>query len=559
MPYVTPNSTLQLFKGINLDNRYLHTIYFASETAQNTWFTSKVFKTYNDLMYRRYESKAVRVEADATTLMGVTYLRFKNTRTGTKWFYAFVTGIEYVNENTTDIYYEIDVMQTWFIQGGSVKPCMVLREHVTDDTFGTNIEEEPIGSDVYDCDFITRYDDDTDHLFSSYYVIINSTGEPDDNELRQNGLFVGTKYVGRPANGASHGQELKTDEELIKDYLYELLGSWDAGEQSQDIIDMYTVPAFLITRQGTGIQDFPKQFSRPTSYDNYTPKNGKLMTYPYSFLLCTTHNGDGASYRWEYFDSSTIDFRMAGTHLGGGEIICYPRTYNGQTDNLDCKVTMSDFPKNPFVYDAYQAWVAMGGKTKYENDWAITTAKGASAILDTYTRTVNKASTVSGKTDEGLGFNIGTGLLSSVSDAIKTGANIVEAQNKLIYQFKDAHYKPNIQVGSSSPSLAVGMRELDFYFYHCHVRDDEVKRLDDFLSCYGYAVNKVKTPNLTGRTYWNFVQTENAVIAGDMPATSREAIGRIFDGGITFWHNGDQVGNYAQSVSNGSINNPILT
>lgn len=550
MAYVTPNSTLQLFKGINLDNRYLHTIYFANANAQDAWFSGKVYRTYNDLMYRRYNSASVRIEADATSLLGVTYLRFKNTRSGSKWFYAFVTSIEYVNENTTDVYYEIDVMQTWFIQVGSVQPCMVLREHVNVDTFGLNIEEEPIGSDVYDCDLLTQYGS---NYFGHYEVVINSTGQPDSTELLQNGLFNGTNYEAFPCDTAEQC-------DFIVSYLNTLLGSWDKGQQMQDIIDMYTVPAFLITNQGSTINPvpLPNTLSRPTTYDNYTPKNTKLLTYPYSYLLCTTHNGDGSTYRWEYFDGSTIDFRMAGTHLAGGQVICYPRAYNGQLNNLDCKVTMSDFPKNPFLYDAYQAWVAMGGKTKYENDWAITTAKGASAILDTFTGTVNRATSVKGVDDTSLGVNIGTGLLSSVSGAIRTGANIVEAQNKLVYQFKDAHYKPNIQVGASSPSIAVGMRELDFYFYHCHIRDDEVKRLDDFLSCYGYAVNKVKAPNLTGRAYWNFVQTENAVIAGDMPATSKDAIGRIFDGGITFWHNGDQIGNYAQSVTDGSINNPIL-
>lgn len=550
MAYVTPNSTLQLFKGINLDNRYLHTIYFANANAQDAWFSGKVYKTYNDLMYRRYNSTSVRIEADATALLGVTYLRFRNTRSGSKWFYAFVTSVDYVNENTTDIYYEIDVMQTWFMQGGRVLPCMVLREHVNVDTFGLNIEEEPIGSDVYDCDLLTQYGS---NYFGHYEVVINSTGQPDSTELLQNGLFNGTNYEAFPCDD--------TDQcDFIVSYLNTLLGSWDKGQQMQDIIDMYTVPAFLITNQGSTINPIPlpNTLSRPTAYDNYTPKNTKLLTYPYSYLLCTTHNGDGATYRWEYFDGSTIDFRMAGTHLAGGQVICYPRAYNGQLNNLDCKVTMSDFPKNPFLYDAYQAWVAMGGKTKYENDWAITTAKGASAILDTFTGTVNKATSVKGVDDTSLGVNIGTGLLSSVSGAIRTGANIAEAQNKLVYQFKDAHYKPNIQVGASSPSIAVGMHELDFYFYHCHIRDDEVKRLDDFLSCYGYAVNKVKAPNLTGRAYWNFVQTENAVIAGDMPATSKDAIGRIFDGGITFWHNGDQIGNYAQSVSDGSINNPIV-
>ena len=546
MAYVVPNSTLQLFKNINLDNRYLHTIYFASESAQDSWFSSRVFRTFNDLTYRRYESKAVRIEADATSLMGVTYLRFRNTRSGAKWFYAFVTGIEYVNENTTDVYYEIDVMQTWFIQGGSVRPCMVLREHVNNDTFGIELESEPVGSDVYDCDLLANYGD---AYFKNYSVYLNSTGEPDEGDMYQNGLFNGTKYTRLPCNDSN-------DADSIKLYLTSLLGSWDAGTQQQDVIDMYTAPSFL--GQSYTIQDIPKQFAKPTTFDNYTPKNKKLFMYPYSYLVCTTHNGSGEAYRWEYFDGNQIDFRMMGSYIGGGQIVCYPRAYNGQLDNLDCKVVMDDFPKNPFVYDAYQAWVAMGGKTKYENDWNITVARGASAVLNQYANVVNSATYNPNASERDIGIGIGTGLVKNVASAIGTMADIQEAQNKVLYQFKDAKYVPNIPVGASMPNVMIGARMLDFYFYHCHVRDDEAKRIDDFFSCYGYAINKVKAPNLTGRAYWNFVQTENAVIAGDMPATSRDAIGKIFDGGITFWHNGDQVGNYAQSVTDGSINNPII-
>ena len=129
---------------------------------------------------------------------------------------------------------------------------------------------------------------------------------------------------------------------------------------------------------------------------------------------------------------------------------------------------------------------------------------------------------------------------------------------KVDYKFTDAKYSPNQIVGASTPCISVGHRLLDFYFYSVHVRKDELLRLDDFLSCYGYATNKVKAPNLTGRQYWNFVQTRGAVIAGNMPSSSKEAIARIFDGGITFWHNGDNVGNYAISTSQGSINNPIV-
>lgn len=547
MSYVTPNSTLQLFKGINLDNRYLHTIYFANESAQDAWFSTKVFRTYGNLMYRRYSENVVRIQADATELLGTTYMRFKNTRTTSKWFYAFVLGVEYVNENTADVYYEIDVMQSWFIQNGSIRPCMVLREHVNNDTVGANLEYEPEGSDVYDCDFITKYGTD---YFGNYSVVINSTGEPDYEEMLPQGLFDGTKYASFPAND--------TDEaDIIKGYIADLYGgSWDAGVQRQEIIDIFTVPTWLT--QNLNRQEIPITFNKPTSYDNYTPKNKKLLTYPYSYLLCTTHNGSGGSFRWEYFDTNVIDFRMTGTYVGGGEIMCYPRTYNGQEDNLDCKISMNDFPKNACVYDAYQAWIAMGGRTRYENDKIITDIRGASAVLDTYNKVVNSATYNPNQSAMNVGISAGTGIVNTASEAMKTYANIQEAQNKIAYEFKDAHYRPNIAVGTSMPNITAGGRFLDFYFYHCHIRDDEVMRIDDFLSTYGYAINRVKQPNLTGRAYWNFVQTKDAVIAGDMPSSSKEAIGKIFDGGITFWHNGDQVGNYAQSVSDGSINNPII-
>lgn len=569
MAYVQPNSTLQLFKGINLDNRYLHTIYFADAEAQNTFFTGKVTSalTFNNLTYRRYTSDSVKIQVDATKLLGVTYMRFQNDRAVDKWFYAFVLGVDYVNENTAVVYYEIDVMQTWFMQGGDIEPCMVLREHVDNDTFGLELESEPVGSDVYDCDEINKFGTD---YFGSYSVVINSTGEPDDGALLQDGVFNGTRFDTLPANTPSN-QSGTGDADYIKAYLQTLLGSWDAGYQQQNIIDLYTIPTFLAS-QGTvtPIKLPPKtgeQYGiiRPTAYDNYQPKNNKLFMYPYSYLLCTTHNGSGESYRWEYFDSPNIDFYMMGTMIGGGQLMCYPREYNGQENNLDCKVTMDDFPKNAFVYDAYQAWIASGGKTRLETDWDITVARGASAVLDLYAGTISGSTYTpsSNKTDfsdlNATGLQIGAGLVKNVSSAINTATNIIEAQNKIVYQFKDAHYRANIPVGRSTPNIVVGGRYLDFYFYHCHVRDDEAKRIDDFFSCFGYSVNKVKKPNLTGREYWNFVMTQNAVISGNMPASSKDAIGRIFDGGITFWHNGNQIGNYRQgSQPNDTINNPIV-
>ena len=592
MAYVQPNSIIQLFQGINLDNRYLHTIYFASEAAQNTWFTGKVFKTYQQQSYTRYTRNQIKIKDDVTNLFGCTYMRFKNDRTVDKWFYAFVTGVDYVNEGTALVTYEIDVMQTWFMQGGSLQPCMVLREHVNDDTFGLNLEEEPIGSDVYDNDEIYHFGkDELTNPFEHYSVIMQTTGETQQNRHMIQGLFSGCNYIVNPADDQSDGNTIHAMGQT-------LLGSWDLQQQEQNIIDLYTIPSFCAEERQdptTGEMVFDvfgslatgSKIKIPSSYDNYIPKNKKLFMYPYSYLLLTTHMGDVSIYRWEYFEGTIgadCEFDVDGTLLGGGEIRCYPRSYNGQDRNIDAGVVMGNFPKNTASYDAYQAWIAGGGSTRLENDRVVNSVKGAGAVTKAIGSIANMISPSSSSrvTDvlEPTGTRVngqnvldvtrrevsdqyrnpsGGAMAGSVGGAFETAGSMIEAKNNMQYTFNDASYAPDIVVGKPTSSLPVAMRDANFYFFHCHIRDDEVKRIDDFFSCYGYSIKKVKQPNLTGRQYWNFVQTQGAVINGNMPSSSKEAIANIFDSGITLWHNGDQIGNYEQSTSSGTINNPILT
>lgn len=272
--------------------------------------------------------------------------------------------------------------------------------------------------------------------------------------------------------------------------------------------------------------------------------------------------------------NNTVTFMSVGSPTGGGCIICYPRDYNGITENIDCKLSMSNFPKNPFNYDAYQAWLASGASDKLENQSKITDVRGivgiVSATSQALTSTVsgianvgtNAASMTTGAVSPANGVaGIAGGVNQIVQGAtglIDATVDYIEAKNKIAYAFQDAKYQPNQIVGKATPNLAVANNHLDFYFFSVHVRKDELLRLDDFLTTYGYAINKVKKPNLKGRRYWNFVQTQNCAIQGNIPASSKAAIAKIFDGGITFWHNGEQVGNYQQSTSSGSINNPIV-
>lgn len=563
MAYITPNSVIQLFQGINLDNRYMHTIYFASESAQNSWFTGKVYKSYQNQSYQRYGINQVKVKDDATSLLGCTYMRFMNSRTGSKWFYAFINGIEYINENTALISYEIDVMQTWFIQNGTLLPCYIERQHVNDDTFGVNLEHEPVGSDIYDFTEITVSGAATD--FSDFDVVYCTTQEPVANEMVRDGIVCGATYNYLPKTSATSG--------TLKNELYLALGSWDKQQQKADIVDMFMFPtAFCNIGHNTSTY----HVVHDGKFDNYTPKNNKLHAYPYSSLYITTNDAETALYRWEYFDGDIVhsqsgaQFDLNATLTGGGYIEMHPHSYNGITENFDSKIVMQNFPKCSWNYDAYQAWIAAGGQYKALYDLNMLQKKGALAIVQTGVSGVSSvvnngvSSIASQQSKRPNAFTPAAKAIGSVSTGVNTMLNeeqtylsFTEARDKVAFEFKDASYEPNILGGAQVPNISVGQGYLGFKFFKMHVRDDEAKRIDDFFSVYGYAINKVETPILNGRQYWNFIKTQNAEIGGNMPASSKAAIGRIFDGGITFWHNGDNVGNYNISVSHGTINNPI--
>ena len=76
--------------------------------------------------------------------------------------------------------------------------------------------------------------------------------------------------------------------------------------------------------------------------------------------------------------------------------------------------------------------------------------------------------------------------------------------------------------------------------------------VDDYFNCYGYKVNSLKTPNITGRVYWNYVKTVGCNVTANAPQEDIEEIRALFDRGITIWHNPSYFLDYTQ-------NNMIVT
>lgn len=144
MAYITPNTTVHVFKGIPLDNSYEHTVYFTDRATQASTFLAKQHLTFNHLTYQRAQDRqAIRVEMSPDQLLGYNYMMFQNTAFGNKWFYAFINETNYINDDTTEIVYEIDIMQTYALDY-TLGKCLIERQHSVTDTPGDNLQPEPV-------------------------------------------------------------------------------------------------------------------------------------------------------------------------------------------------------------------------------------------------------------------------------------------------------------------------------------------------------------------------------------------------------------------------------
>ena len=178
MGYVEPNSDIELMQVQGLDNRYIHTLYFNSVESQTSFFANKVRVRFTKQSYQRANIGTLRIRTGYDSISGLNYLRFRNTPSNdvspqarsNMWYYAFINSCTYINEQVTEVHYEIDEIQTWFIHSNTL-PCLVLREHTNNDTPALNLEAEPFGSEIYDSDLLKT----DEHTNSDMSLVITAS------------------------------------------------------------------------------------------------------------------------------------------------------------------------------------------------------------------------------------------------------------------------------------------------------------------------------------------------------------------------------------------------
>ena len=103
----------------------------------------------------------------------------------------------------------------------------------------------------------------------------------------------------------------------------------------------------------------------------------------------------------------------------------------------------------------------------------------------------------------------------------------------------------NVQTGNEN----ISNQKQTFFFGRVSVNAQTARIIDSFFDKYGYAINRIITPTITSRPYWNYLKTINCWISGNLPSDDKNSICKIFDRGITFWHDPAHMGEYALNNS----------
>lgn len=535
MAYIAPNSRVEFFPDIGLSATYDDTLYFERISDKDTYFNNLTkITTVSEVTYIRENRGFIRVERPMSTMYNAGYMRYRNTSFENKWFYAFVKSVNYINNVTTEIEFEIDVMTTW-MGAFSLKQCFIERQHTLTDTIGANIVPENLALGDYVCEGSS-----TTAFFGSYKVGFYKIFNPDkDAPLGIAGISQGTclpllvDFYDLDGSGIAALDDRLNNQStgLVKNNrIDELLGMKLVPEHWCDVADSTPpIDTFSVTKPYSKIA-------------GYTPRNKKLFTFPYKYLEVENCEGDNVAYKYEYFNtlpgaqsSGEAYFQIMGTSCTPEiNIMCTPKDYNGEQYAWDDSIAMKNFPNVAWVADMYKAYIAQRDSTIFGNTLTKSIAGMATGAL----------------TGAKLGGSVGaiagaaTGALSGGASAIMPA--ISDEVNELINRDYDlpARFPASLR-GNVDSNIMVQSRNKNFYFRRMSITSPMAQIIDHYFDMYGYAVKQHGIPNMHARPYWTFVKTNGCVVDGNIPTDDARSIENIFDHGVRFWNgNHTYIGNY---------------
>ena len=524
-----------------LEDDLKNTLYFANASAQQTYMNGCIKKSYENVSYQR-DTSTFRCPAQIDSIRHCNYMMYQNTAYSNKWFYCFIEKMTYVNDNMTDVQFKVDPIQT-FMFDFETQPSFIEREHATTDVAGDNTlpENFELGEYIKNTNVGTPSISVGGTLLYAVGLseVVGSLSTMPSGTI--NGLPNGLYYVFTSSISTLHDIVSIYDDAGKASAIYTMFvfpqaclwtGSQYAKQDATWTYNGTTVHATFsvsvpTSNTNVALIEENHEVSKPTRVGmSYSPRNQKMLTYPYCYFNISNNAGTVVTYHYEDF-TGVPKFNLEGVMGVGCALKLYPKNYRnmtifsgGQQDNTyDYGLTGAKYPTISWNSDSYTNWLTQN---------AINIGLGA----------VGSVLTTAGNVALGNIFGAGASALGGISNAVS--------------QFYQASLVPDQANGNTNTGdLNYAKNKNKFTIYPMSIKPEYAQIIDDFWDKYGYPSHRVKKPNYAHRENWWYTKTIDIYISGNIPNEYMNEIKNAYNNGITYWRNPSNFMNY--SVSNGIV------
>lgn len=586
-------TNIRLLTGVPFNNDYKNTRWFDTKDQQTSYFLAKPTKyTANDHTFQRIEGRTyVRVNMSIDELWGVNYLMFQNTDYNSKWFYAFVTKLEYVQKNTTHVHFQIDVFQTWKFDM-DFKPSFVSREHTplwdpNGNPVVNTIDEGLDYGTEYETVYLEQIKPTDDILFLVIVAKEQMHVSPPQIVPTMNGMPQPLSYYIHPFYRDGNTPDLKVDGSTrsLSPILETLKGMMALENAVNNVVSLYITeyPARYITHDdfgidlngtqfeavnisdngGTGnvnintvyVKNFPTYLSTTkvmgNKYDGFkTVDESKLMMYPYCVTYLDDFKGGRKLIKNEYINGDDLVVRMRGS-LGTSNKVSYSvddylvEDYLNDGDKIAGSYEqslISSSPNDISILSDYLSAYLQGNRNQIQNQINQANWNGSfGAIMG---GTIGSAQSMHRVKGGSYGMNP-VGAIASGMEVVNSMAQTHYEIQGLMAKKTDINNTPAemVKMGGNS-AFDFGNGYWGAWIIKKQIKPEYIAQLQNYFNVFGYKVNRVKLPNFHTRKYWNYVQTNGCTILANINNEDLVELKSLFDNGITLWHT-DDIGNYA--------------
>lgn len=608
----SPSGDIYLLSNVPLTASYEHTIDFESYSQQYAYFRGFLTYTRDNYTYIRKEREYIVLDLPLHNLDNINYLMFRSAD-GERLYYAFVTEKVYVNPKTTQLYFTIDVMQTYMFDF-EWRESYIKQSHVD----RWNAEHKPIYSKTDEgLDYGTDYSIENAYSIQQSdivrWLLVTMVEVPSTSGLKLSGFVpsignfkpvestfacyllpvIMSDSISRViADDGGSVEQFSTYAEFVKFMLNSALGNYVRS------ISLLTYNPFIESQAVSGEALHVRFKANILNKFTYFEKS----TSDYVNLLCLSQipsyafSGTLARADWDIgIDSlptaeqwAEIKEKPRTTKRDKrfeSKLLCAPYRYNLLTDwrsdpvifkneymtadKIEIQYRFALSPNAPFRFwvkdykkDPEGRYTTLSQPLALEmpiisDQYYTYMLENKNTIQANLTNSIISGATgaisgaISGAGVGGVGGAIFGGVTGAVGGALNVQAHVRSENAKQA----DLKMKPDSVICGTDSAFNIVDNNTEITFYRMRICCENEEIISQIFNMTGYKVNRVDIPNTRSRLRFNYIQTVGANIVGSFNQNDLLKIKEIFDRGITIWHYSDEDFNFLDySYENVEIN-----